>query len=268
MTQQRAIPVIDYLRRGEALRGPSGEALSRPLALRNFPPSVSRHRKAHAFQERPQRVAGYRRAGHPGPANGDLVLALDREQGALLAVPFGLCLCAQLARRVPVPRLLAGVTAMGVAHWTAGIAAVADCHGTDRHAGRDGRLRRPLPARLHHGVLHRRSDRVKEISDWLAVPVGAGSPPRGADLLLGPRVPAQACSAGRRAGWPRLVRLAPVLAPAIAALPVPVIAAVRGAVVGCGFELALSADLIVASQTTTFISPETGTGMVPLAGAV
>ena len=46
-----------------------------------------------------------------------LVLAwavLDREQGILLAVPFGLCLCARLARRVSVPRLLAGVTAMWV----------------------------------------------------------------------------------------------------------------------------------------------------------
>ena len=46
-----------------------------------------------------------------------LVLAwavLVREQGILLAIPFGLCLGAQLARRVSVPRLLAGVTAMWV----------------------------------------------------------------------------------------------------------------------------------------------------------
>jgi hypothetical protein len=46
-----------------------------------------------------------------------LVLALatlDREQGVLLVIPFGLYLCTQLARRVPVPRLLAGVTAMCV----------------------------------------------------------------------------------------------------------------------------------------------------------
>jgi len=38
--------------------------------------------------------------------------ALDREQGVLLAIPFGLYFCTQLARRVSVPRLLAGITAM------------------------------------------------------------------------------------------------------------------------------------------------------------
>jgi enoyl-CoA hydratase/carnithine racemase len=54
----------------------------------------------------------------------------------------------------------------------------------------------------------------------------------------------------------------------IEALPIPVIAAVRGDVMGGGFELALSADLIVASQTATFICVEVTTGMVPLAGAV
>jgi hypothetical protein len=46
-----------------------------------------------------------------------LVLAwavLDQEQGILLAIPFGLYLCTQLARRVSAPRLLAGITAMGV----------------------------------------------------------------------------------------------------------------------------------------------------------
>jgi hypothetical protein len=46
-----------------------------------------------------------------------LVLAwavLDREQSAALVIPFGLYLCAQLARRVSVPRLLAGITATGV----------------------------------------------------------------------------------------------------------------------------------------------------------
>ena len=46
-----------------------------------------------------------------------LVLAwavLDREQGLLLAIAFGLCLCAQLASRVSVPRLLASITAMSV----------------------------------------------------------------------------------------------------------------------------------------------------------
>jgi enoyl-CoA hydratase/carnithine racemase len=55
---------------------------------------------------------------------------------------------------------------------------------------------------------------------------------------------------------------------AIEALPIPVVAAVRGDVMGGGFELALSADLIVASSTATFVCVEVTTGMVPLAGAV
>jgi enoyl-CoA hydratase/carnithine racemase len=54
----------------------------------------------------------------------------------------------------------------------------------------------------------------------------------------------------------------------IEALPIPVISAVRGAAAGGGFELALSADFIVASESATFICVETTTGMVPLAGAV
>ncbi len=54
----------------------------------------------------------------------------------------------------------------------------------------------------------------------------------------------------------------------IEALPIPVVAAVRGDVMGGGFELALSADIIVASETATFICVEVTTGMVPLAGAV
>lgn len=55
---------------------------------------------------------------------------------------------------------------------------------------------------------------------------------------------------------------------AIEALPIPVVAAVRGDVMGGGFELALSADVIVASETATFTCVEVTTGMVPLAGAV
>lgn len=54
----------------------------------------------------------------------------------------------------------------------------------------------------------------------------------------------------------------------IEALPIPVVSAVRGAAAGGGFEVALSADLIVASETATFICMETTTGMAPLAGTV
>jgi enoyl-CoA hydratase/carnithine racemase len=54
----------------------------------------------------------------------------------------------------------------------------------------------------------------------------------------------------------------------IEALPFPVVAAVRGSAMGGGFELVLSADLIIASQSAVFTCIEATSGMVPLAGAV
>jgi enoyl-CoA hydratase/carnithine racemase len=55
---------------------------------------------------------------------------------------------------------------------------------------------------------------------------------------------------------------------AIRALPVPVVMAVRGIARGGGFELALSGDFIVASETAVFWCLEVNSGMVPVAGAV
>jgi enoyl-CoA hydratase/carnithine racemase len=54
----------------------------------------------------------------------------------------------------------------------------------------------------------------------------------------------------------------------IEALPIPVVAAVRGNAMGGGFELVLAADLILTSQNAVFTCVEMTTGMVPLAGAV
>ncbi len=48
----------------------------------------------------------------------------------------------------------------------------------------------------------------------------------------------------------------------------PVIAALNGAVVGGGFELALGCDLVVAAEHVTFSLPEMPLGMVPDAGAL
>lgn len=48
----------------------------------------------------------------------------------------------------------------------------------------------------------------------------------------------------------------------------PVIAAVNGVAVGGGFELALSCDLMIASETATFFLPEMQRGFLPDAGAV
>lgn len=56
---------------------------------------------------------------------------------------------------------------------------------------------------------------------------------------------------------------------AIAALPCPVIAAIEGACLGAGFELALTADLRICGTRTKFQMPETQFGMVPdLGGTV
>jgi crotonobetainyl-CoA hydratase len=48
----------------------------------------------------------------------------------------------------------------------------------------------------------------------------------------------------------------------------PVIAAVNGATVGGGFELALGADIIVASEDTYFVLPEMQRGFLPDGGAI
>lgn len=51
-----------------------------------------------------------------------------------------------------------------------------------------------------------------------------------------------------------------------ARLPIPVVAAVEGAALGGGLELALTADVIVASSNATFGLPETSLAIIPGAG--
>ncbi|MGG4397735.1 enoyl-CoA hydratase [Paenibacillus thiaminolyticus] len=52
----------------------------------------------------------------------------------------------------------------------------------------------------------------------------------------------------------------------VEALPQPVIAAVNGAAVGGGMELALACDIRIASDTATFALAETSLGIIPGAG--
>lgn len=52
----------------------------------------------------------------------------------------------------------------------------------------------------------------------------------------------------------------------IRAFPKPLVAAVDGACLGGGFELALMADVIVAGETARFGLPETSLGLIPGAG--
>ena len=50
--------------------------------------------------------------------------------------------------------------------------------------------------------------------------------------------------------------------------PVPVVAAVHGAALGGGFELALMCDMIIAAETATFGMAEASLGLIPLLGGV
>ncbi|WP_114951632.1 enoyl-CoA hydratase/isomerase family protein [Sphingosinicella terrae] len=50
---------------------------------------------------------------------------------------------------------------------------------------------------------------------------------------------------------------------ALAALPIPVVAAVRGWAVGAGFQFALGADLLFVSETARFRAPQIALGHVP-----
>jgi cyclohexa-1,5-dienecarbonyl-CoA hydratase len=70
---------------------------------------------------------------------------------------------------------------------------------------------------------------------------------------------------------PTFEQLIPEFLDTVAALdrcPLPVVAAVRGRCLGGGFELALAADIVIASDTASFGQPEVALGVAPPAAAV
>jgi enoyl-CoA hydratase/carnithine racemase len=69
------------------------------------------------------------------------------------------------------------------------------------------------------------------------------------------------------AGWMRNRVLMRAMFDSLRAVPQPTVASVFGFALGGGFELALSCDLIVASDEATFGLPETRVGIVPGGGA-
>jgi enoyl-CoA hydratase/carnithine racemase len=69
------------------------------------------------------------------------------------------------------------------------------------------------------------------------------------------------------AGWMRNRVLMRAMFETLRAVPQPTVASVFGFALGGGFELALSCDLIVASDDATFGLPETRVGIVPGGGA-
>ena len=60
---------------------------------------------------------------------------------------------------------------------------------------------------------------------------------------------------------------APIVLERIEAIPVPTVAAVHGAALGGGFELALTCDLIIAAESAKIGSVEVGIGLAPLLGS-
>ncbi|MFD4022180.1 enoyl-CoA hydratase/isomerase family protein [Streptomyces sp. NPDC058576] len=66
-----------------------------------------------------------------------------------------------------------------------------------------------------------------------------------------------------REAFARFTALANAVRGRLAALPVPVVAAVNGVALGGGFELALSCDVLFAAETAAFGLPETKLGLIP-----
>ena len=78
----------------------------------------------------------------------------------------------------------------------------------------------------------------------------------GADLrALAERDPVQAYAGDRARAWR-----------ALRGLSTPLVAAVSGYCLGGGLELAMHADLLIASETAKFGLPETSLGLIPGAG--
>jgi enoyl-CoA hydratase len=124
-------------------------------------------------------------------------------------------------------------------------------------------LNRPEKANAYtDALLEELAGGLREMADdpeVRAVILGGGDSPHfcaGADLdEMSGRQPAEALALRSRALFAEL-----------AALPKPTLAAVAGACVAGGLELALACDLRLAARGARFAFPETGLGLIPAAG--
>lgn len=110
---------------------------------------------------------------------------------------------------------------------------------------------------LTHAMLTRLATLLEQPPDGTRVMVLTGGThfSAGADIAV--------YAAGRPDAIENLTSTAARVCEAMTASPLPIIAAVEGVALGGGFELVLTADLAIASETAAFGLPETVLGLIP-----
>lgn len=125
-------------------------------------------------------------------------------------------------------------------------------------------LDRPLSRNALNAAAHRELEKIfdafaRDDDQWVAIITGAGE----VAFCAGHDLKEHAAGGGLefpRTGFAGLT--------ARFDLNKPVIAAVNGAAMGGGFEIALACDIVVAAQSAYFALPEPGVGLAALAGGI